>query len=190
MENRTNLITGVCALMFGAIAVFLWIPLDIRTGIVETVRRRVVIGDSMAPTAYAIGIIIVGACMAISARRGTTSDPTIPGLDRKNAIWILAVAAILACSIVLMATLGPLTVQIANALEWETRSYRQLIDTAPYKYIGFAAGGFCMVVSLTSLIAHRPSWRLAAVSAASVALMIVLYDVPFDDLLLPPNGDQ
>ncbi len=46
-----------------------------------------------------------------------------------------------------------------------------------------------MVFGLISLVEHRLSWRRAGAALLAVAALIVVYDLPFDDLLLPPNGD-
>ena len=49
-HSRSNLITGLIFLAFAALVAFVWVPLDVETGLVEKVRRRIMIGDSLAPT--------------------------------------------------------------------------------------------------------------------------------------------
>ena len=44
---------------------------------------------------------------------------------------------------------------------------------------------FCMI----SFVEQRITWRALWVALAAVIGIIVLYDLPFDDVLLPPNGD-
>ena len=64
-----------------------------------------------------------------------------------------------------------------------------LADTAPWKYIGFGIGGGTMIFCMISFVEQRITWRALWVALAAVIGIIVLYDLPFDDVLLPPNGD-
>ncbi len=67
--------------------------------------------------------------------------------------------------------------------------YRPLRDTIPWKYIGFIAGGTCLVAGLKALVEGRVTMRGVVIGLAACLVLIALYDLPFDDLLLPPNGD-
>lgn len=67
--------------------------------------------------------------------------------------------------------------------------YRPLRDTAPWKYVGFFFGDTLLVAALIGLVERRVSWRAILVGAGAAVVLIVVYDLPFDDLLLPPNGD-
>ena len=67
--------------------------------------------------------------------------------------------------------------------------YRLLRDTVPWKYVGFASGGFVIVAGASSVVEGRFSRSAALAGIVAVLLIIALYDLPFDDLLLPPNGD-
>ena len=49
-HSRSNLITGLIFLAFAALVAFVWVPLDVETGLVEKVRRRIMIGDALART--------------------------------------------------------------------------------------------------------------------------------------------
>jgi len=68
-------------------------------------------------------------------------------------------------------------------------AYRLLRDTAPWKYIGFVLGGGTMTFCIVSFVEQRVTWRAVWVALAAVVGIIALYDLPFDDVLLPPNGD-
>jgi len=46
-----------------------------------------------------------------------------------------------------------------------------------------------MVFALIALTERRCTWRAALIAAVAPALIALCYDAPFDDLLLPPNGD-
>ena len=67
---------------------------------------------------------------------------------------------------------------------------RQLRDTVPYKYLGYLAGGIVMVGGIVAVVEQRLARSAAAAAVLAVLVHIVLYDLPFDDVLLPPNGDQ
>ena len=90
---------------------------------------------------------------------------------------------ICAAGILAMRYAGPL---IAAGQEG---GYRPLRGTAPWKYIGFALGGGGMVAALVTLVEGRLRWTALATAAFAVIAIILLYDMPFEDLLLPPNGD-
>ena len=81
---------------------------------------------------------------------------------------------------------GPILAWIVTGGE---TPYRVLRATAPWKYLGFALGGTVMTFGLIALSQHRPSWRLAALAFVATLVIALLYDLPFDNLLLPPNGD-
>ena len=86
----------------------------------------------------------------------------------------------------LMLLTGPILAWIVTGGE---TPYRVLRATAPWKYLGFALGGTVMTFGLIALSQHRPSWRLAALAFVATLVIALLYDLPFDNLLLPPNGD-
>ncbi len=54
---------------------------------------------------------------------------------------------------------------------------------------GFGFGGFGMVAALVAYVEGRFSWRATAAGCVAVLLIIAIYDLPFEDLILPPNGD-
>ena len=98
----------------------------------------------------------------------------------------MALIGVLAFSFAIMRWAGPLAHQLFGA---EDQTYRMLRDTAPWKFIGFFIGGAGLITALISTIERRLSWRAALISALATAALILVYDVPFDVLILPPNGD-
>ena len=67
--------------------------------------------------------------------------------------------------------------------------YRSLRDTVPWKYIGYFSGGILMIFGLISMMEGRMRWRTLIISILAVVFLIIVYDLPFENLLLPPNGD-
>ena len=83
-----------------------------------------------------------------------------------------------------MRYLGPITAGI-----FSEDGYRPLRATIPWKYIGYLFGGTAMIGGLTSFVRRQfmaKDWIIGFLVTLAIAL---IYDVPFDDLLLPPNGD-
>ncbi len=181
---------GVAAVIaaFALATLGIWIPADIESGAVETFRRRTVIGDALAPTVVAIGMVAAAGLLAASEilrpRRAK------PPLDGHSLVFVVRMAAAIAFGLVLMSHTGPLAVDAINALGGGIGSYRELRDTVPYKYLGYFLGGTVMAGGAIAVVEQRLT-RSAAVAAGLATLaLIVLYDLPFDGLLLPPNGDQ
>jgi len=85
-----------------------------------------------------------------------------------------------------MRYVGPL---LLNLFEGDSAEYRLLRDTVPWKYLGFIAGGVWLIVSLIAFNERKIRWQHFLIALAAVLVLIAFYDLPFDDLLLPPNGD-
>ena len=163
-------------LAFSILIVLVWIPLDTETGLVEKVRRKFVIGDALAPT-IAGAIITLGAILIwLRPSQGHT-------ITRKNVIWTLQLLAIFAISLMIMRYMGPI---VAMGFEG---GYRPLRATPPWNYIGFLVGGTVMIGGLIATASRRISIRGFAIGFATSLIIALLYDMPFDDLILPPNGD-
>lgn len=173
-------ILGVLCLIAAGLTLFVWVPLDVDGGYVETVRRKLIIGDALAPTVAAtiMAAAALGLLFEPSSTRATVS------LDRKSWLWLAQLAAVLVVSLSLMRWTGPFASWILDAGE-----YRLLRDTVPWKYVGFLIGGTGLSFGLISLIERRLSLSRLVLCFCLVALMALFYDAPFDDLLLPPNGD-
>ncbi|MBT7955174.1 MAG: hypothetical protein HN731_08280 [Rhodospirillaceae bacterium] len=170
---------------------FIWIPNDIETGVIETFRRRVTIGDAMAPTMMAIGILTVSILMGVLAivRPEPYSKGVKEGLDKHSLSFLLRLTIAIGLGLALMIHTGPLVVDLVNLLGGDLGSYRLQKATFPYKYIGYITGGFVMVFGVIRVVENRFTASAAWVSIFAVIVMTILYDVPFDNLLLPPNGN-
>jgi hypothetical protein len=176
-QQRT-LAVALVAAVFALVLLFVWIPQDIDSGIVEQVRRRSVIGDALAPAVAGV-VLLAGAAVLVLERR---QEPTA-GLSGESWRFLISFVAILAVSFALMRWTGPALAALGGT------EYRPLRATVPWKYLGFALGGWVMVFGLVTLTERRSSWRGALTGALMVVLLIAVYDLPFSDLLLPPNGD-
>ncbi|UWQ89879.1 hypothetical protein K3727_13835 [Rhodobacteraceae bacterium M382] len=182
---KSNLILGLVMVIFAAILLSLWIPLDTQTGLVEKIRRQVVIGDALAPTVAALFLLIGGGLLVVVDRTADGQPkPSLRGLG-----FTASLIAVICISLVVMRHAGPLSVWLINTLHGDTLEYRLLRDSAPWKYIGYLLGGTLMISGMIALVEGRIRIRAVLVALLAVLIMIALYDLPFKDLLLPPNGD-
>ena len=110
--------------------------------------------------------------------------------DRQSALFAVQLAGAIAAGLALMTHTGPLVVDAVNALGGAVGSYRELRDTVPYKYLGYLLGGTVLVAGGIAVVEQRLTRGAVLAAVIATVALIVLYDVPFDDLLLPPNGDQ
>ncbi|MCB2040203.1 MAG: hypothetical protein KDH48_05060, partial [Rhodoferax sp.] len=122
-------------------------------------------------------------------REGVAETPG-GGPTWANLRYLLTLLATIVGALLVMTHAGPWVVGIAQALGSDVDTYRSLRATRPWKYIGYLAGGFLLVFALMSYTSQRISLRLALIAAAAVLFMAMAYDLPFKNLLLPPNGDQ
>lgn len=196
MQGRYwNLCIGLVFCVFSLFSLLWWIPGDTETGVLVEDRYSIEIGDAMAPTMVAFGILfislslIAGAVFQRGAAPADAGEGNI-GLSLENMKNMGVAALLIMTSLALMIWCGPLVVSLLQVLGADVPEYRLLSAAVPYKYIGFASGGFVLVFGLISWIEGKMSWRAAAAATGAVVALILIYDVPFDSLLLPPNGSQ
>lgn len=205
MRERWTIGLGLVFLVLSQVTLFVWIPLDIESGVVEVFRRRRSIGDAMLPMALAMGAGLVSIAMIAGAWRDMKRQKLAPvlsedtelgptdersgTLSRDNFFFLLVLSVTICVSLAAMYTLGPLVLAAAKSFGIETANYRELRATAPWKFIGYGFGGVFLIFALVSFVEQRARWRTLLIAILAVAAMAAVYDVPFDHLLLPPNGD-
>lgn len=169
---------GLLAAVFALVLIFVWVPLDTDTGLIEKVRRQVTLGDSLGPTIAGV-VILLGGCLTFLG-----SEATAPSLSANNLRWVGVLLGIVAVSMILMRFSGPAITALMSE-----QPYRNLRATPPWNYIGFLAGGAALVALLISLVGRKFTWKSVLIGLIASLAIALLYDVPFDDLQLPPNGD-
>ncbi len=177
--DRANLILGGCVLIAALIIGLIWVPMDSATGLVEKVRRQVTIGDALAPT-IAAGFLFLGGMLVAFF----SPEEDACSLTSHNLKFLAVFLCILFVSFAVMRWLGPAVASVLTE-----SGYRPLRDTVPWKYLGFIVGGSGLITALIALVEGRVSLRAVLIGLAATIGLIVVYDLPFDDLLLPPNGD-
>lgn len=193
-SRRWNIGIGLFFAIVGALVLFVWIPADVETGVIAKERRDIVIGDAMAPSMAAAGILVFSLALVAAALFGPPPSEAddaeyATGLSGDNLRSVIWLSLIVLTSLASMTWAGTVVVQALQALGAGLPDYRLLRDTVPYKYIGFTVGGFLLVCGLIAWIEGRVRRRAVYTAIAAVAVLILLYDLPFDSLLLPPNGD-
>lgn len=169
---------GLLAIAFAIVLIFVWVPLDVETGLIEKVRRQVRLGDSLGPT-LAGGVILIGGLLAF-----LQPNADAPTLSRDNLRWVIVLLVVITVSLMLMRFAGPLVTSLLS----ET-PYRALRATPPWNYIGYLTGGTCLIAALISVVQGKLTLSAVLVGIAASLVFALLYDLPFDDLQLPPNGD-
>ena len=176
---NSDFVVGLSIMVLGCLVLFLWIPLDVESGLIEKVRSQVSIGDALAPSLAASVLILGGLLLIFQSLRvkGVTQ------LSWNSLKYIFLLLALLGLSMAVMRWAGPITALIFS------EDYRSLRDTVPWKYIGYFFGGIIMIFGLISMMEGQMRWRTLIISILAVLFLIIVYDLPFENLLLPPNGD-
>ena len=181
-RNRVDLALGLGAVVLAILAIVAWVPNDSATGVIFSQRGRTSIGDAMAPT-VAFAVVMLAGILTALEKRGPEDARYV---TRANLGFIVVLTGIFLFSILLMRWTGPVLVALVGP---EGAVYRELRDTMPWKISGFVLGGTFLVAGLMALMQRRIGWRQVAIGLLATAGLIAVFDVPFPDLLLPPNGD-
>ncbi|GAA6208532.1 hypothetical protein NBRC116601_18250 [Cognatishimia sp. WU-CL00825] len=179
---KPDVILGLLAILFGVVAILWWVPADTGSGFVVKSRGKFSIGDAFAPTIGFLLLITSGLLLIIES----WSKKQEASIERSHIAFGLIAFLTFLCSLLAMRWVGPLAV----ALFAESgQGYRELRDTLPWKYLGYLAGGSLLVGTFISLSTRKMRLRHFLIGLGVAAAMILVYDLPFEDLLLPPNGD-
>lgn len=172
-------------MVFAVTLIFFWIPLDTDSGLVEKVRGRFNIGDALAPTVAAC-FMLVGSILLLVFERNAAFQPA---LDKGHLYFISSLMLVTVLSLLVMRFAGPFFAEVANLFRTEPIEYRLLRATPGWKHVGFVLGGVMMVTGIIAIVERGLSRRGFLTAVLAVIVMILVFDVPFEDLLLPPNGD-
>ena len=86
-----------------------------------------------------------------------------------------------------MYVLGPAVVTAINAVQGSSLSYRELVDTVPYKYVGYIVGGCRLTLPIIIWAEGRLRVRAVIVVLTVIAVSIVIFDLLLSNVQLPPN---
>ncbi len=186
LERKIELWIAVGMMLFGLVAALIWIPADTQTPAIYTFRRQTLLGDAFLPMLAAGAMALFGALQLIVTWRRARYQAANPPMDGGTLAFFAMLGAVLAVSLVLMFWAGPAVWALFGD---GSGSYRTVRGEAPWKYIGFLIGGSMMLWGIIAIVEGRFTLRRLIVSVIFTALLILLFGVPFDTLMLPPNGD-
>lgn len=166
-----------CVALAAAIA-FIWIPLDVESGLIVKQRRAVNLGDALGPV-IACAVIGLGGFLVALQRTGQVQK-----LSLANLRWMALLVGSIGLGLALMRWSGP----ALTALFTDT-PYRALRTSFPWSYIGYLLGGTVMTATLITLASGGFHRRFVVIGFLATLVIALLYDLPFEDILLPPNGD-
>ena len=175
-SSRKDKLLAIFFVITALLIIFIWVPMDTGTGLVEKVRRKYTIGDALAPT-VAGAILLMGGIL-VWLRPSPDSS-----ISKQHVMWMACLLGVFTLSLLLMRYFGPIAAMLMNT------DYRPLRATPPWHYIGFLVGGTILIGGLTSLVERRLSAHSFVIGFIATLVVALLYDLPFDDLILPPNGD-
>lgn len=173
-----NLILGLLALTFGLVLVLVWAPLDSENGVVFTRRGKHSIGDGLAPLVAGVFFLVPGLMLILGAK-----PENAPGVSRRDWRVLVALLVLGAASLIIMRYAGPL------AAAGQEGGYRVLRSTPPWSYFGFVLGGTVFVSGAIALVEGRLSAKALLIGFGAALAIALMYDLPFEDLQLPPNAD-
>ena len=189
MRLRWEIGIGLFGLLFAAIVVFHWVPKDIQGAFLEATRSgKAVPGDAFFPMLLGIVIGVIAFVQIVTSLVTKQSQRKMKGYARlrlANLRFLLVFTGILAGCLFVLFWSGPLVLWLVEP----EATYRQMVDTAPYKYIGLSFGGFLMTVTLIALTEGSVRLRSIIVSMVLVLVLILIFDVFLDNIQLPPNAD-
>ena len=188
-----NIGFGAVGLCLALATLLLWLPNDVGSGFLRTNRVGVLVpGDAFFPVLLAWALLLLSALQILYAwldrtenRPGTTSGK----LTTDNFRFLVFLCAVVLVGLALMYWLGPVLTGLLRQLGMIDRTYRELLDTVPYKYIGYVAGGFAMVLGLIARAEGKVRPRAVVTVLIVLAALILIFDVSLKNVPLPPNLD-
>lgn len=185
-----NIGFGAVVLAVAVLALTLWFPNDIKGGFIELNQTgKPEPGDAFFPVILAGMLLVLSAAQLLGALFGRTAQAPSGRLTAANLKFLLLFYAIVLVGLTVMYWLGPLVVDLLRGMGAIDQTYRQLVDTRPYKYLGYIIGGFILSMGLIAWAEGRVRPR-AVVSVLIVQVsLIVILDVLLRNIQLPPNAD-
>jgi len=190
-----NIGFGVVTLAASLLALFVWFPLDIKGGFIQTnLTGNLEPGDAFFPILLAAALVALSLVQILAAflTRGPSSAQVSEETGRlsfRNLKFLVCFFSILVVGLTIMFWFGPLVTEMLGAVGLIDQSYRQLVDTVPYKYLGYLVGGFAMTTALVWWTEGRLRPRAVYTVVAVLAACILIFDILLDNILLPPNAD-
>ncbi len=185
-----NIGFGAVVLVSALLALTVWFPNDIKGGFIDLNQvGKPEPGDAFFPVILASMLLVLSAAQLLGALFGRKPQAPSGKLTAENLKFLVVFYVIVLIGLTVMYWLGPLVVETLRSMGAIDQTYRQLVDTRPYKYLGYVTGGFIMSIGLI-VWAEGGVRRSAVLSVVIVqALLILILDVLLRNIQLPPNAD-
>ena len=184
---------GAFFVLFAGLCLWVWFPKDIIGAAIETnAVGRIGPGDAFFPVILAVAILVLGMShlVAVVVRAQSGDGHGRIGRISGSNLWFLAQFHLFVfLGLGAMYALGPIAVAATNAVLGTEATYRQLLDTIPYKYVGFGGGGAALTIPIIVWAEGRLRIRSIVSVLAVILVTIILYDVLLKNVQLPPNSD-
>lgn len=190
VRDPWNIGFGAVVSVAALLTLFVWIPNDIKGGFIEINQiGKPEPGDAFFPIILASLMLILSTAQLVGAVFSSKPPAASGHLTANNLKFLFLFYAIVLAGLTIMYWLGPLVVDALRAAGIIDSTYRQLVDTAPYKYLGYVVGGFLMTISLIAWA--EGSVRLQAVLSVAIVMgvLILVLDILLYNIQLPPNAD-
>lgn len=188
-----NIGFGAVTFTAALLTLLVWIPNDIVGGFIDTgPTGKPQPGDAFFPTLLAGTLLILSAIQLLSAamnRAVQDEDSGFGKLVPENLKFLFVFYATVLFGLTLMYWLGPLTVDTLRMTGVVDLTYRQLVDTPPYKYLGYLVGGFFMTVGLIRRAEGKLRRRALVAVVIVLTMSVLIFDVLLNNVQLPPNAD-
>lgn len=184
-QSRSNVIIGLVFSALGLLAVFVWIPLDSDSGLINKVRGRMVIGDALAPTIAGCFLLLGGLLLIIRERHA----PNQTIVTRTQLFFITRIVIVIIVGVLAMRYSGPALADLVSLFRAEPIEYRLLRTTPGWRHVGYVVGGIIIVSGMIAVVEGKLTRRAVLTALIAVLVFIAVFDLPFEDLQLPPNGD-
>ncbi len=184
LHLRSDRWVGLFFLTLALVVAVIWVPFDSETWLIDKVRRRYIIGDGLAPTVAAVLMALSAISLFIKPRSAAHN------LDRDAVMALAVFISAIVFSLLLMRLTGPAVMGIIDMMTAQDWSYRPLRATFPFRYLGFLFGGTVMIAGLGWFMDGQISRRVIIRSLLITFAVAACFDLPFEDIILPPNGDM
>jgi hypothetical protein len=185
-----NIGFGAVVLVSALLALTVWFPNDIKGGFIDLNQTgKPEPGDAFFPVILACMLLVLSAAQLLGALFGRRPQAPSGRLTVENLKFLLIFYLIVLIGLTVMYWLGPMVVETLRSMGAIDQSYRQLVDTRPYKYLGYVTGGF--IISLGLIVWAEGRMRVRAILSVVIvqALLILVLDILLRNVLLPPNAD-
>jgi len=185
-----NIGFGAVVLVSALLALTVWFPNDIKGGFIDLNQMgKPEPGDAFFPIILAGILIVLSTAQLLGAVFGRKPQAPSGRVTVENLRFLFQFYIIVLIGLTVMYWMGPLVVETLRSMGFIDQTYRQLVDTRPYKYLGYVTGGFIISAGLITWAEGKVRARALSSVVIVQALLILILDVSLRNIQLPPNAD-